>query len=135
MPVYAIIVANFCRSWTFYLLLISQPAYFEEVFGFEISKVSKTFKMLPAFQYHTLMFLTNMQCENLYTSTSLILRVFYFAFPHSQAGGINVTTQQVQHQCKLRDIRNISVKIQSTKAMLLHSFYISSPLKLFIDIA
>uniref|UniRef100_A0A673XJN9 Solute carrier family 17 member 6 n=2 Tax=Salmo trutta TaxID=8032 RepID=A0A673XJN9_SALTR len=26
-------------SWTFYLLLISQPAYFEEVFGFEISKV------------------------------------------------------------------------------------------------
>lgn len=41
MPVYAIIVANFCRSWTFYLLLISQPAYFEEVFGFEISKVKK----------------------------------------------------------------------------------------------
>lgn len=40
MPVYAIIVANFCRSWTFYLLLISQPAYFEEVFGFPISKVS-----------------------------------------------------------------------------------------------
>uniref|UniRef100_A0A8D2NMV6 Solute carrier family 17 member 8 n=1 Tax=Zosterops lateralis melanops TaxID=1220523 RepID=A0A8D2NMV6_ZOSLA len=39
MPVYAIIVANFCRSWTFYLLLISQPAYFEEVFGFAISKV------------------------------------------------------------------------------------------------
>ncbi|KAH1181246.1 hypothetical protein KIL84_002180 [Mauremys mutica] len=39
MPVYAIIVANFCRSWTFYLLLISQPAYFEEVFGFQISKV------------------------------------------------------------------------------------------------
>lgn len=42
MPVYAIIVANFCRSWTFYLLLISQPAYFEEVFGFEISKVTET---------------------------------------------------------------------------------------------
>ncbi|MGH0117218.1 UNVERIFIED_CONTAM: hypothetical protein FKN15_046139 [Acipenser sinensis] len=39
MPVYAIIVANFCRSWTFYLLLISQPAYFEEVFGFAISKL------------------------------------------------------------------------------------------------
>ncbi|GAB5574136.1 vesicular glutamate transporter 3 isoform X1 [Prionailurus iriomotensis] len=38
LPVYAIIVANFCRSWTFYLLLISQPAYFEEVFGFAISK-------------------------------------------------------------------------------------------------
>lgn len=42
MPVYAIIVANFCRSWTFYLLLISQPAYFEEVFGFPISKVGLT---------------------------------------------------------------------------------------------
>lgn len=42
MPVYAIIVANFCRSWTFYLLLISQPAYFEEVFGFPISKVRFT---------------------------------------------------------------------------------------------
>ncbi|KAM9510570.1 LOW QUALITY PROTEIN: vesicular glutamate transporter 1-like, partial [Guaruba guarouba] len=38
-PVYAIIVANFCRSWTFYLLLISQPAYFEEVFGLDISQV------------------------------------------------------------------------------------------------
>lgn len=46
MPVYAIIVANFCRSWTFYLLLISQPAYFEEVFGFEISKVCKNYPSL-----------------------------------------------------------------------------------------
>lgn len=45
MPVYAIIVANFCRSWTFYLLLISQPAYFEEVFGFPISKVSADFSL------------------------------------------------------------------------------------------
>lgn len=45
MPVYAIIVANFCRSWTFYLLLISQPAYFEEVFGFPISKVSGKFPL------------------------------------------------------------------------------------------
>ncbi len=46
MPVYAIIVANFCRSWTFYLLLISQPAYFEEVFGFEISKVSLQYELV-----------------------------------------------------------------------------------------
>lgn len=46
MPVYAIIVANFCRSWTFYLLLISQPAYFEEVFGFPISKVRSFFLVL-----------------------------------------------------------------------------------------
>uniref|UniRef100_A0A8C2AR45 Solute carrier family 17 member 8 n=1 Tax=Cyprinus carpio TaxID=7962 RepID=A0A8C2AR45_CYPCA len=29
----------FFSFWTFYLLLISQPAYFEEVFGFPISKV------------------------------------------------------------------------------------------------
>lgn len=40
LPVYAIMVANFCRSWTFYLLIISQPAYFEEVFGFNIDAVS-----------------------------------------------------------------------------------------------
>lgn len=38
MPVYAIIVANFCRSWTFYLLIISQPMYFSEVFHFNVSK-------------------------------------------------------------------------------------------------
>ncbi|XP_076310551.1 vesicular glutamate transporter 1-like isoform X2 [Tachypleus tridentatus] len=38
MPVYAIIVANFARSWSFYLLLISQPMYFKEVFHFEIDK-------------------------------------------------------------------------------------------------
>nr|XP_027199409.1 vesicular glutamate transporter 1-like [Dermatophagoides pteronyssinus] len=37
-PVYAIIVANFCRSWTFYLLLISQPMYFKEVFNFNVEK-------------------------------------------------------------------------------------------------
>lgn len=49
MPVYAIIVANFCRSWTFYLLLISQPAYFEEVFGFEISKVAHGSGILGVF--------------------------------------------------------------------------------------
>jgi len=38
-PVYAIIIANFCRSWTFYLLLISQPMYFKEVFHFDVEKV------------------------------------------------------------------------------------------------
>ncbi|KAL5007698.1 hypothetical protein ScPMuIL_016504 [Solemya velum] len=38
MPVYAIIVANFCRSWTFYLLIIEQPTYFTEVFNFDVSK-------------------------------------------------------------------------------------------------
>ena len=39
MPVYAIIVANFCRSWTFYLLILSQPSYFKQVFKFDIGKV------------------------------------------------------------------------------------------------
>uniref|UniRef100_A0A2C9M9Q5 Major facilitator superfamily (MFS) profile domain-containing protein n=1 Tax=Biomphalaria glabrata TaxID=6526 RepID=A0A2C9M9Q5_BIOGL len=46
MPVWAIMVANFCRSWTFYLLIISQPAYFEEVFGFKIDE-SGTLSALP----------------------------------------------------------------------------------------
>ncbi|XP_070568588.1 vesicular glutamate transporter 2.1-like isoform X2 [Ptychodera flava] len=39
LPVYAIIVANICRSWTFYLLLTSSPSYFEEVYGYELSAV------------------------------------------------------------------------------------------------
>ncbi|XP_063401010.1 vesicular glutamate transporter 1-like isoform X1 [Mytilus trossulus] len=38
MPVYAINVANFCRSWTFYLLIISQPMYFKEVFHDDVAK-------------------------------------------------------------------------------------------------
>lgn len=46
MPVYAIIVANFCRSWTFYLLIISQPMYFTEVFHFDVSKVSSGKRLL-----------------------------------------------------------------------------------------
>ena len=37
-PVWAIIVANFARSWSFYLLIIMQPKYFDDAFGFEISK-------------------------------------------------------------------------------------------------
>ncbi|XP_046439302.1 vesicular glutamate transporter 1-like [Daphnia pulex] len=46
MPVYAIIVANFCRSWTFYLLILSQPSYFRQVFKFDIGKVG-TLAALP----------------------------------------------------------------------------------------
>ena len=70
MPVYAIIVANFCRSWTFYLLLISQPAYFEEVFGFEISKVNRYIGMdavcrKDIFQRHLI------QCSRLQTEDIL----------------------------------------------------------------
>lgn len=40
MPVYAIIVANFCRSWTFYLLIVSQPKYFKDVFHMDVGSVS-----------------------------------------------------------------------------------------------
>lgn len=40
MPVWAIIVANFARSWTFYLLLITQPKYFKEVFGMSLTEGS-----------------------------------------------------------------------------------------------
>lgn len=39
MPVYAIIVANFCRSWNFYLLVLFQASYLHS-FNFEVSAVS-----------------------------------------------------------------------------------------------
>ncbi len=38
MPVWAIIVANFARSWTFYLLIIMQPAFFSQVFQMELTE-------------------------------------------------------------------------------------------------
>lgn len=38
MPVYAIIVANFCRSWNFYLLVLYQSAYLKHVFDFRIEE-------------------------------------------------------------------------------------------------
>ncbi|CAG0919043.1 unnamed protein product, partial [Notodromas monacha] len=40
MPVYAILVANFCRSWTFYLLLIDQATYLKEVFDYNLKEAS-----------------------------------------------------------------------------------------------
>ena len=46
MPVWAIIVANFARSWTFYLLLITQPKYFKDIFGMNLSEGS-TLAALP----------------------------------------------------------------------------------------
>ncbi|CAL4083673.1 unnamed protein product, partial [Meganyctiphanes norvegica] len=46
MPVWAIIVANIARSWTFYLLIISQPTYFKEVFHYNIAE-SGTVSALP----------------------------------------------------------------------------------------
>ncbi|XP_063848011.1 vesicular glutamate transporter 1-like [Scylla paramamosain] len=46
MPVWAIVVANVARSWTFYLLIISQPTYFSEVFHYKVAK-SGTLSALP----------------------------------------------------------------------------------------
>lgn len=40
MPVYAIIVANFCRSWNFYLLVLYQARYMHESFGLSTVEVS-----------------------------------------------------------------------------------------------
>lgn len=39
MPVYAIIVANFCRSWNFYMLVMNQSAYLKHRLGFDIETV------------------------------------------------------------------------------------------------
>lgn len=36
MPVWAIIIANFCRSWSFYLLIIDQAEYFREALGYNL---------------------------------------------------------------------------------------------------
>lgn len=38
MPVYAIIVANFCRSWNFYLLVLYQSSFLKNKFGFAIEE-------------------------------------------------------------------------------------------------
>jgi ACS family sodium-dependent inorganic phosphate cotransporter-like MFS transporter 6/7/8 len=38
-PVWAIIVANFCRSWSFYLLINSQAEYFREALDYNVGKV------------------------------------------------------------------------------------------------
>lgn len=40
MPVYAIIVANFARSWSFYLLILTNPKYFSDVFKKNMGSVS-----------------------------------------------------------------------------------------------
>lgn len=39
MPVYAIIVANFCRSWNFYLLVLFQPRFMHESFDMPLVEV------------------------------------------------------------------------------------------------
>lgn len=40
MPVHAIIVANFCRSWNFYLLVLFQARFMHEAFGMALVEVS-----------------------------------------------------------------------------------------------
>ena len=40
MPVIAIIVANFCRSWNFYLLVLFQGQYLHSTFDLKIEEVS-----------------------------------------------------------------------------------------------
>ncbi|KAK6636256.1 hypothetical protein RUM43_009915 [Polyplax serrata] len=37
-PVYAIIIANFCRSWNFYLLVLFQAKYLQTCFNFKIEE-------------------------------------------------------------------------------------------------
>ena len=46
MPVWAIVVANFCRSWTFYLFTIHAASYFEEVYGIGVAKAA-TYVAVP----------------------------------------------------------------------------------------
>lgn len=43
MPCYAIFVANFCRSWNFYLLVLFQASYFKDVYQADIEEVSTKF--------------------------------------------------------------------------------------------
>lgn len=44
MPVHAIIVANFCRSWNFYLLVLFQARFMHEAFGMALVEVSLNIK-------------------------------------------------------------------------------------------
>lgn len=45
MPVYAIIVANFCRSWNFYLLVLYQSKYLKHKFDFQVAEVRIIMKL------------------------------------------------------------------------------------------
>lgn len=39
MPVWAIIVANFCRNWAFFMVTTYQATFFVESFKFDLSEV------------------------------------------------------------------------------------------------
>lgn len=41
MPCYAIFVANFCRSWNFYLLVLFQTSMFQDTFHAELTEVTQ----------------------------------------------------------------------------------------------
>ena len=45
--VYAIIVANFARSWCFYLLVLYQARYYQDSFPMDVAAVSYTHLTLP----------------------------------------------------------------------------------------
>lgn len=45
-PVYAIVVANFCRSWNFYMLVLYQSKFMERKFGYNTSEAG-TVSALP----------------------------------------------------------------------------------------
>uniref|UniRef100_A0A1I8HQ19 MFS domain-containing protein n=1 Tax=Macrostomum lignano TaxID=282301 RepID=A0A1I8HQ19_9PLAT len=51
MPVYAIIVANFVRNWTFYLMITEPTKYFDDVFGYGMSKLEPTPKAETCFNH------------------------------------------------------------------------------------
>lgn len=47
MPVYAIIVANFCRSWNFYMLVLYQSKCMERIFGYSTSEAGMINALQP----------------------------------------------------------------------------------------
>ena len=76
-PVWAIIVANFCRSWSFYLLIITQPKYFNDAFGFDMSKVSKSmlFDVFAVLDVYMPLVFSTMQNETM-TSSAINFYIF-----------------------------------------------------------
>ena len=76
-PVWAIIVANFARSWSFYLLIITQPKYFSDAFGFEISKVR------PGRSQRTVLLHVHVTCTYMYVTRCVSLQSgILSALPH-----------------------------------------------------
>lgn len=46
LPVYAIVVANFCRSWNFYMLLMYQSSYLKHRFNFKVEEVTSILQLV-----------------------------------------------------------------------------------------